>query len=165
VTGRSAGTSTGAPKFVMVGIEKPEGGVRLYASRDIPLDQLTFALASDRWGTATGWHLDTEMRQVLIHDDVTWGRAFGRIFEIWENHDRNNAIEAETKARQLAAFHYTEGGARHHGTEAECPDCRPVKFKILDGIRIEPVEPGPQIRKSLEYIHETYGKDTEDDGG
>jgi hypothetical protein len=91
--------STGHPKFVMVGVDRPGGGVRLYASREIPERELAFALAQDQYGTATGWHIDAEMRHVLIIDKPTWGEAFAHAFMIWENADREAARELARQER------------------------------------------------------------------
>jgi hypothetical protein len=83
----------------MVGIDKPDGQVRLYASREIPDRELRWGIEHDSYGTATGWHIDAEMRHVLITDAATWGEAFAQVFRIWENHDRNEAEEAELQAK------------------------------------------------------------------
>lgn len=90
----------------MVGIDRPGGGVRLYASREIPDRELRWGLATNKYGDGTGWHIDAEMRRTLVTDGATWGEAFGRVFEIWENADRNEALELERKeaaARELSA--------------------------------------------------------------
>lgn len=89
--------STGTPKFVMVGTDRPGGGVLLHASRDIRERELRWGIATDRYGTATGWHIDAEMRQVLVISGATYGEAFARLFEIWENHDRIAEQELERK--------------------------------------------------------------------
>jgi hypothetical protein len=88
----------------MVGIHKGDGRVRVYASRDIPADELRWGLASDRYGTGTGWHIDAEMRRTLIVDEDTWGQAFGRVFEIWENHDREEADKKRLAERGYEAY-------------------------------------------------------------
>jgi hypothetical protein len=141
--------STGKPKFVMVGIDRPGGGVRLYASREIPERELRWGLATGQYGDATGWHIDAEMRHTLIVDGATWGQAFGRVFEIWENHDRNNAIEeAQREHRQAledGLFHFGTDDSRHKGTPHDCPLCespgtrlsREVAADIAAGVRYE----------------------------
>lgn len=101
--------STGTPRFVMVGTDKPGGGVRLHASRDIRERELRWGVATDRHGTATGWHIDAEMRQVLVIDGATYGEAFARLFEIWENHDR---IEARELEREQAGRELPAGGTK-----------------------------------------------------
>jgi hypothetical protein len=125
--------STGKPKFVMVGIDRPGGGVRLYASRDIPERELHWGLATGAYGDATGWHIDAEMRMTLITDADTWGAAFARLFEIWENHDRNNAIEeAQGDKAVLAAnlIHFAADGSRHRGTQRDCQLCAPERYAL-----------------------------------
>jgi hypothetical protein len=87
--------STGKPNHIMVGVDRPGGGVRLYASRDIPERTLRWALAQDQYFTGTGWHIDAELRQVLIIDRPTWGEAYAWAFEVWANQDR---AAAEAKA-------------------------------------------------------------------
>lgn len=81
--------STGKPEFVMTGIQKPDGSVRLYASRD---------LKALNWGQrelkdyTTAWHIDADMQHMLVIDKPTWGEAFARAFEIWGNEDAEKAI-------------------------------------------------------------------------
>jgi hypothetical protein len=83
--------STGKPVFVMTGIDRPGGGVRLYASRELP--DLFWGMREAKHGTA--WHVDASMQNVLVIDAATWGEAFSRAFEIWANHDRAKTEEAE----------------------------------------------------------------------
>lgn len=133
--------STGVPKFVMVGIDRPGGGVRVYASRDIAENELRWGLATNDYGTGTGWHVDAEMRKTLIVDGQTWGEAFEQIFRIWANHDRNAVIEGAQHRQQLEAglFHFGDDNARHKGGQDGCPLChpaeprKPVTGRVLDG--------------------------------
>lgn len=133
--------TTGGPKFAMVGIDKPDGGCLLYASRDLPQDKLLWGVANDRYGTATGWHVDAEMRNVLIIDKRTWGECFARLFEIWGNWDRNEALEAAQQANRehaleaagkqrlpvavQASYHYAANGHQHAGLQVACRLCYP----------------------------------------
>jgi hypothetical protein len=131
--------STGKPKFVMVGIDRPGGGVRLYASRDIPERELRWGLATGRYGDATGWHIDAEMRRTLVTDADTWGQAFGRVFEIWENHDRE-AAQAEIEDSRRLRIGDSRRKAADHRYEV---DGRPAHVAI-DG-------PGP-MRGGIEAL-------------
>lgn len=88
--------SDGQPKFVMVGVDRPGGGVRLYASRDIPPGRLNWG-QRDTDSYAVAWHVEADMVSVLIIDKPTWGEAFARVFEIWENHDREQQRGAEVQ--------------------------------------------------------------------
>lgn len=93
--------STGKPSHIMVGFDRPGGGVRLYASRNVD----DTGWASRNTGKAANvWHLDADMDHVLIIDKPTWGEAYARAFEIWENHDRNAAIEAKEAERRVKAI-------------------------------------------------------------
>ena len=109
--------STGVPKFVMVGIDRPGGGVRVYASRDIAENELKWGLATDKYGTGTGWHVDAEMRQTLITDADTWGEAFEQIFRIWANRDAEKAHQ-ELNDRVTARL---------------AAERKPVTGRVLDG--------------------------------
>ena len=96
--------STGKPKFVMVGIDRPDGSVRLFATRDVKdaawgqRDNVSVGAYS----SVTAWHIDADMVNVLVIDKPTWGEAFARAFEIWANHDRNAEIEATARALDKA---------------------------------------------------------------
>jgi len=95
--------SNGKPEFVMTGIRRPGGGVRLYASRDLPRD-IGWGQREPKGGYGpVYWHLDTDLENVLIIDKDTWGEAFARAFEIWANHDK--------AANEIAAAKALE---RHH---------------------------------------------------
>lgn len=156
--------TTGGPRFAMVGIDKPDGGCLLYASRDLPQDKLLWGVANDRYGTATGWHIDAEMRNVLIIDKRTWGEAFARLFEIWGNWDRNDAIEAAQQANrehalksgqagEVPGWHYSLKSARHAGARDTCELCarvtlpRPATARALAESGTETLEdpPGMQV--------------------
>lgn len=78
--------STGTPKFVMTGIDRPGGGVRLYASRD--LKNLNWGQRDSADYSGTAWHIGSDMQHVLVIDAPTWGEAFARAFEIWANQDK-----------------------------------------------------------------------------
>jgi hypothetical protein len=85
--------STGKPSHNMTGIDRPGGGVRLYASRDLP--GVSWGMRDAKDG-GVAWHIDADMQHVLVIDAVTWGEAYARAFEIWENQDREglrNAVE------------------------------------------------------------------------
>jgi hypothetical protein len=88
------GARTDGIDFVMVGLKRPAGGVRLYATCDMPhLD----------WGQAergyeTVWHIDADMKNLLIIDKPDYPQALARLFEIWGNQDRQVALEAAQEA-------------------------------------------------------------------
>lgn len=163
--------STGMPKFVMVGIDRPGGSVRLYASREIPERELAWAVSEDRYGTATGWHIDAEMRNVLVIDAPTWGEAFARAFEIWGNWDRNAELEAaQAKAIEAAQLHLAEDGSRHKGRQRGCPLCTassdahghrtgalgtgrvPLRGRVLDG-PAHPDRTGTEVTDGTDTDH------------
>lgn len=91
--------SDGKPKFVMTGIEKPDGTVRLHASRDLG-GTVGFGQRPDpknQYGPPV-MHIDADMPNMLTIDADTWGHAFNRLFEIWANWDTRELGEAR-KAR------------------------------------------------------------------
>ena len=77
--------STGKPNHIMIGVDRPDGSVRVYASRELPTDL--------GWGQREirnhiiAWHIDADMTHVLIVDKPTWSEAYARVFEIWDNQD------------------------------------------------------------------------------
>jgi hypothetical protein len=83
------------PDFTVLGVKRPAGGVRLYASRELEAD---FQLIDPGHGPAH-WRLTTPMHGVLIIDMPDYSAAFARLFEIWANQDRDRpAIGSERKA-------------------------------------------------------------------
>lgn len=88
--------STGKPEFAMYGIRRPDGSCRVHASRN--LADAHFGLRDDGHDSAT--HIDATMREVLTVDAPTWGEAFARLFELWENRDR--AVPALSPGEQAA---------------------------------------------------------------
>jgi hypothetical protein len=98
---------TATPKFVLLGFEKPGGGVRLYASRSFPMKAPRFWLADEYGGTPgpAMWKLEAELDHMLIIDKATWNEALAHAFTIWANEDAA-AAQAHTKpigaAQQLA---------------------------------------------------------------
>jgi len=82
--------STGKPEFIMTGVQRPGGGVRLYASRS--LKDLEFGHDENRGGATALWQIAGKLDQMLIIDGDTWAHAFARMFEIWENQDRAKAL-------------------------------------------------------------------------
>jgi hypothetical protein len=105
--------ATGTPVFVMTGTERPGGGVRVHASRD--LADMHYGLREDGYDTAT--HIGATMRRVLTVDAPTWGEAFARLFEIWENHDRAERDEMEEAGKRRIA----QRGHKPHVREIEGP--------------------------------------------
>jgi len=83
--------STGKPEFVMTGVQRPGGGVRLYASRS--LKDLEFGHDASPGGSTALWKIASKLDQMLIIDEDTWAHAFARMFEIWENQDRAKALD------------------------------------------------------------------------
>jgi hypothetical protein len=84
--------STGKPSHNMTGVDRPGGGVRLYASRDLP--GVSWGMRDVKDG-GIAWHIDADMQNVLVIDAPTWGEAYARAFEIWENQDRDRELPPE----------------------------------------------------------------------
>lgn len=87
------------PDFTVLGVKRPAGGVRLYASRDLDAD---FQLIDPAHGPVH-WRLTTPMHGVLIIDMPDYSAAFARLFEIWANQDREKTLALEREHRALAA--------------------------------------------------------------
>jgi hypothetical protein len=82
---RIAVPSTGTPACVLTWIDRPAGGIRLYASR---------AIQSQDWGqrtadgsSAVDWHMGVIMREVLIVDRQTPAEAIRWVLERWARED------------------------------------------------------------------------------
>lgn len=100
-----ASPSTGRPEFVMTGVQRPGGGVRLYASRS--LKETEFGHDENRGGATALWTISSKLDQMLVIDSDTWAHAFGKMFEIWDNQDRATALDRETM-RKLADGRHPE---------------------------------------------------------
>ena len=76
----------GKPEFIMTGFTKPDGRVRLYASRHItvPTWDQRRVTPDELWM----WHIEADMDEMLIIDGDTWQQAYARLFEIWANQDK-----------------------------------------------------------------------------
>lgn len=85
-----AGVRTDGIDFVMVGLKRPSGGVRIYATRHMP--HLEWGQAER--GCETLWHIDADMDNLLVIDKPDYPQALARLFEIWANQD---AAKAETE--------------------------------------------------------------------
>lgn len=129
-------SATGAPKFVMVGAQLAPDRCRLYASRDLPPGSAAWGQRlSKQYGPAE-WHIETDLPYCLIVEYPTWGQCFGRVFEIWENHDRNKQAElaqeqkrkalAQRRALGKAAGKTSPGNESAQVTQGELLDRHPV---------------------------------------
>ena len=92
----------GTPECILTWVRKPDGGVRLYASR---------SLHSTGWGQHTGdsgptrWLFDTAMDNVLIVDRDTPGQAIAWVLERWAREDE----QAEYERRRRLDAHARAG--------------------------------------------------------
>lgn len=84
------GARTDGIDFVMVGLKRPQGGVRVYATRHMP--HLEWGQVER--GYETLWHIDADMDNLLIIDKPDYPQALARLFEIWASQD---AAKAETE--------------------------------------------------------------------
>lgn len=73
------------PEWVMVGVPV-DAGVRLYASREIPHAQFAVEV-QERHGTADGWHLDAQLRQMLVITRPSYPECLEQLTRIWANQD------------------------------------------------------------------------------
>lgn len=74
------------PTGIMV-IAEVDGGVRLYASREIPRAHFGMELVDFR----TEWKIGSVMKQMLIITRPTLGECLAELGRIWGNHDRDAA--------------------------------------------------------------------------
>lgn len=87
-------TAHGTPACVLTWVNKTDGTIRLYASRDIP---------PQGWGQRTtegggvDWHLETTLRNVLILDRATPAEAIAWVLERWARED-NEKLRQHAKA-------------------------------------------------------------------
>lgn len=113
--------STGRPSHIMIGVDRPGGGVRVYASRELPTD-LGWSQREIR-NHIIAWHIDADMTHVLVIDAPTWGEAYARAFGIWENQDREKQRRfIEDGQRRAARNRVLDGPA--HPAVASPPDSR-----------------------------------------
>lgn len=84
--------ATGKPECLLTWISRPEGGIRLFASRD--LADTGWGQRSDLTRPTVDWHLDVTMANVLIVDRATPAEAIQWVLERWMRED----AERERKA-------------------------------------------------------------------
>lgn len=95
-----AQTANGTPACVLTWVNKPDGTIRLYASRDIP---------PQGWGqrtTSSGtvdWHLETTLRNVLIIDKPTPAEAIAWVLERWAREDAEKSERDQLESRRAIA--------------------------------------------------------------
>jgi hypothetical protein len=91
--GAMAADRKNQPDFVMLGLTRPDGLVRMYASRDLP--QAEFGPpAPGRDFTVGAYLLTSVMANMLVVDRPTYAECQARIAEIWANWDREKALKA-----------------------------------------------------------------------
>jgi hypothetical protein len=88
--------STGKPECLLTWIARPEGGIRLYASRN--LADTAWGQRSDLTRPTVDWHLGVMMADVLIVDRATPAEAIQWVLERWMRED----AERERKAIEYA---------------------------------------------------------------
>lgn len=74
----------GRPEFIMTGFTKPDGRVRLYASRHVKAPTWDQRELSEGWL----WHIEGDLDEMLIIDAMNWTEAYTRLFAIWANQDK-----------------------------------------------------------------------------
>jgi hypothetical protein len=86
--------SDGEPECVITWIKRPQGGIRMFATRDV---------RDTGWGQRTTdreevvWHLDANMAHVLTVDRQTPAEALQWVLQRWarEDAEERDAIERE----------------------------------------------------------------------
>jgi hypothetical protein len=81
------GARTDGIDFVMVGLKRPAGGVRIYATRHMP----HLEWGQVQRGYATLWHIDADMDNLLVIDEASYPDALARLFAIWTAQDEHKA--------------------------------------------------------------------------
>ena len=90
---------TGKPVCILTWTERPEGGIRLYASRQ---------LTETGWGQrerASGpvdWHLDVTMTELLIVDRDTAAEAIAWVLQRWQRDDDEKEAARQRRLRDHA---------------------------------------------------------------
>ena len=95
------GARTDGIDFVMVGLKRPSGGVRIYATRHMPHLE---------WGQvqrdyATLWHIDADMDNLLVIDKPDYPQALARLFEIWASQDAEAKLALPGRQHAQTAEH------------------------------------------------------------
>jgi hypothetical protein len=77
--------SNGKPECLLTWVRKDEGGIRLYASRDLP--GASWGQRTIEGGTEVHWHLAATMRSTIIMDADTPAQAIQWVLERWARED------------------------------------------------------------------------------
>ena len=85
-----------SPDFVMLGLTRPDGSKRVYASRDLPQAEFRLPLISPI-GDVGAYQLTSAMTNMLVVDKPAYDEAMARIREIWANWDREKAALPGTR--------------------------------------------------------------------
>ena len=81
----SVPVSNGKPECLLTWVRKDGGGIRLYASRDLP--GASWGQRTTEGGTEVHWHLATTMRSTIIMDADTPAQAIQWVLERWNRED------------------------------------------------------------------------------
>jgi hypothetical protein len=88
-----------SPEWVMFGVDVP-AGKRLYASRELSQAEISVWDSGQSLAAADGWHVDANMRNVLVITRDTYAEALAELMVIWANHDRAAAEDGNGSARR-----------------------------------------------------------------
>lgn len=91
--------SNAEPECILTWVRKPDGKIRLYASRDLP--GAGWGQRTVESGSEVHWHLETTMRSVLIYDADTAAQAIQWVLERWAREDAAEQARVE-RLRQHA---------------------------------------------------------------
>lgn len=83
--------ATGKPECLLTWISRPEGGIRLFASRR--LHNSGWGQASNPEQTEVAWHFDVTMTQTLIVDRETPAEAIQWVLQRWTREDAEESAE------------------------------------------------------------------------
>jgi hypothetical protein len=95
----------GEPEAIFTWVRLPQGGIRLYASRQLP---------DVAWGQrehrekGVMWHLDANLDGLLIVDRLTAAEAFAWVLERWNREDAEKAAEAQAELERKARWQQHE---------------------------------------------------------
>lgn len=116
------------PEWVMVGVPRPDGSKRLYATREIRRATFETIVA----GAEAGWELRAEhMTNMLIIDRDSYGQCLEHLMRIWAN--------AEAEARGLPAGSSRALDVLSYAPHSGAPqDYAPAQLQLDSGQPFEP---------------------------
>lgn len=89
----SVPVSNGKPECLLTWVRRNEGGIRLYASRDLP--GASWGQRTTEGGSEVHWHLGATMRSTIIMDADTPAAAIQWVLERWQREDAAEELRVQ----------------------------------------------------------------------